>query len=220
MEIESDIFEFMKKTAQKIRTSTQKFIEIQDILDNVVVLSSGNACLIIEVEATNFPLLSKEEQDAKILSYSSLLNSLSFPIQIVVHSKRVDVSSYLKILENEITQCQNPLLKSHIKEYRDFIQELVTVNTVLDKKFYIVVSHSALEGGLGQGLETFTKTATAKLSIKGEAIHTQLKRVGLKARTLNKEELVKLFYEIYNGDYERINSVSENVEFPVVQTRS
>lgn len=207
----------MKKTAQKIRTSTQKFIEIQDIYDDVVLLSSGNACLIIEVEATNFPLLSKEEQDAKVLSYSSLLNSLSFPIQIVIHSKRVDISSYLKLLNDEIAESQNPLLKSHIKEYRDFIQELVTVNTVLDKKFYIVLSHSYLEAGLGQNTQNFGKTAKAKLFVKAESIHTQLGRLGLKARTLNKEELVKLFYEIYNGDYERINQISDNVEFPVVK---
>ncbi|MBI2028657.1 MAG: hypothetical protein HYT07_03535 [Candidatus Levybacteria bacterium] len=207
----------MKKTAQKIRTTTQKFIEIQDIIDNVVLLSSGNACLIIEVEATNFALLSKEEQDSKVLSYSSLLNSLSFPIQIVVLSKKVDISSYLKLLDDEITESQNPLLKSHIKQYRDFIQELVTINTVLDKKFYIVCSHSSLEAGLGQDQGSFFKTAKARLSIKGESIHSQLGRIGLQAKTLGKEDLVRLFYEIYNGEYEHINQAAGNFEFPIVK---
>ncbi len=206
----------MKKTAQKIRTSTQKFIEIQDIIEDVVMLS-GNACLVIEVTATNFALLSKEEQDSKVLSYSSLLNSLSFPIQIVVQSKRVDISSYIKLLDNEIMESQNSLLKNQIKLYRDFIQELVKVNTVLDKKFYIVCSYSSLEGGLGQDTQSFLRTAKAKLSIKGESIHSQLKRLGLKAKTLGKEELVKLFYEIYNGDYDRINQITDNVQFPIVK---
>ena len=76
----------MTKTVQKIQSTTQKFIEIQDITDSVVLLNSGNACSVIEVTAANFALLSKEEQDAKILSYGSLLNSLSFPIQIFTES--------------------------------------------------------------------------------------------------------------------------------------
>lgn len=207
----------MKKTAQKIRTSTQKFIEIEDIIDNVVLLSSGNACLIIEVTATNFALLSKEEQDAKVLSYSSLLNSLSFPIQIVVRSKKVDISSYLKLLDDEIMESQNQLFKNQIKQYRDFIQELVKVNTILDKKFYIVLTHSFLEGGIGQDKESFSRASKAKLSSKAESIHAQLKRINLLAKTLGKEDLVRLFYEIYNGEYEHINQVTDNVQFPVVK---
>lgn len=207
----------MKKTAQKIRTSTQQFIEIEDIIDNVVLLSSRNACLIIEVTATNFALLSKEEQDAKVLAYSSLLNSLSFPIQIVVRSRRVDISSYLKLLDDEIMESQNQLLKNQIKQYRDFVQELVKVNTVLDKKFYIVLTNSFFEGGIGQDKESFFRTSKVKLSSKADSVHTQLKRINLPAKTLGKEELVRLFYEIYNGTYEHINQVTDNVQFPVVK---
>lgn len=207
----------MKRTAQKIRTSTQQFIEIEDIIDNVVLLSSRNACLIIEVTATNFALLSKEEQDAKVLAYSSLLNSLSFPIQIVVRSRRVDISSYLKLLDDEIMESQNQLLKNQIKQYRDFVQELVKVNTVLDKKFYIVLTNSFLEGGIGQDKESFFRTSKVKLSSKADSVHTQLKRINLPAKTLGKEELVRLFYEIYNGTYEHINQATDNVQFPVVK---
>lgn len=207
----------MKRTAQKIRTSTQQFIEIEDIIDNVVLLSSRNACLIIEVTATNFALLSKEEQDAKVLAYASLLNSLSFPIQIVVRSKKVDISSYLKLLDDEIRESQNQLLKNQIKQYRDFIQELVKVNVVLDKKFYIVLTNSFLEGGIGQDKESFSRTSKVKLSSKADSIHTQLKRINLPAKTLGKEDLVRLFYEIYNGEYEHISQVTDNVQFPVVK---
>ena len=73
--------------------STQKFIEITNIADDIVISSGGNACLVIEVSATNFALLSPEEQDAKIYTYASLLNSLSFPIQIVIRSKKLDITN-------------------------------------------------------------------------------------------------------------------------------
>ena len=84
----------MAKAKQKAHSSTQKFTEIVDIIDNVVILEGGKACMIIEVTGTNFALLSQKEQDSKIFSYASLLNSLSFPLQILIRNKRVDISSY------------------------------------------------------------------------------------------------------------------------------
>ena len=125
----------MIKPAQRKKATTQKFTEIENIEENIVILSGKNACLIIEVNATNFALLSKEEQDTKIFSYASLLNSLSFPVQIFIRSKKLDISSYLKLLEAQSGQTQNQLLSTQIKLYGDFVRELVKVNTVLDKKF-------------------------------------------------------------------------------------
>src|SRR5438105_2044256 len=118
----------MKSSAPKSSASTQKFIEIKDIIGNIIVLSGGNACLIIEVKATNFALLSAEEQDAKIFAYASLLNSLSFSIQIVIRSKRLDISSYLKLLEDEKNSTANQALSRQIGLYKDFVSELVKVN--------------------------------------------------------------------------------------------
>lgn len=197
----------MKKSAKNSRSTTQKFIEIQDIVDNIVLLSSGNACLVIEVQATNFSLLSQEEQDVKVLSYSSLLNSLSFPIQVFIRSKKIDISSYLRQLDDEVAKSQNQLLREQIKLYKDFVQELIKVNTVLDKKFYIAIPYSGLEGG----------SAKSKLSSKAESLHAQLKRMNLPAGTLSREELVKLFHEIYNGDFEQINETVLGTKFPIVK---
>lgn len=197
----------MKKTAKNSKATTQKFIEIQDIIDNVVLLSSGNACLVIEVQATNFSLLSQEEQAIKVLAYSSLLNSLQFPIQVFIRSKKIDISSYLRQLDDEVAKSQNQLLVPQIKLYKDFVAELIKVNTVLDKKFYVAISYSGLEGG----------SAKSKLSSKAESLHAQLKRMNLPSKTLNKEELVKLFHEIYNGDFEQINEAMSGAKFPVVK---
>lgn len=196
----------MKKSARNTAT-TQKFIEIKDIADNIVLLSYGNACLIIEVQATNFSLLSKEEQDTRVFSYSALLNSLSFPIQVFIRSKKIDIASYLKLLDGEVEKSQNQLLKHQIKLYKDFVENLVKVNTVLDKKFYISIPYSALEGGI----------AGTKLYSKAESLHSQLKRMNLPSKTLNKEELIKLFHEIYNGDFDQINEITQGIQFPAIR---
>jgi hypothetical protein len=207
----------MKNSAQKTKATTQKFIEILDIVDDVVLLASGYACSVIEVKATNFALLSPEEQNVRVLSYSSLLNSLSFPIQVFIRSKKIDISSYIRLLDDESKKSQNELLKNHIKLYAAFVQELVKVNAVLDKKFYIAIPYSGLEGGIGMDQNDFYLSAKAKLATKAEGLHAMLRRMNLAAKTLGKEELVRLFHEIYNGDIEQIDQIAQNIKYPIVK---
>lgn len=198
----------MKKTAQK-GASTQKFIEIESIQGNIAYFLGGSAALAIEVTATNFALLSKEEQEAKIASYVAFLNSLSFPVQIFIRNKQLDISSYLKLLETQETNEQNPLVKERIRLYREFVGNLVKVNMVLDKNFYIVVSYSFLEKGIGaaaasvksKGISSdFADNARAALHTKAQAIQSQLQSLNLKTKVLGQNELMQLFYEAYNGD--------------------
>ena len=214
----------MSKTAQKKNATTQKFIEIERVDEDVAILSDKHACLIIEVNATNFALLSKEEQDTKIFSYAALLNSLSFPIQIFIRSKKLDISAYLRLLESQAQQSQNQLLSSQIRLYRDFVKELVKVNTVLDKKFYIVLSHSSLERGVSAVRNTknsvpidFVSSSKTTLHSKAESVLSQLARLNLRAKTLPKDELIKLFYEIYNGDTVETNQISDELHTPIVR---
>lgn len=218
----------MKDSAQKIHSTTQKFTEIIDIVDDIILLSGNNACSIIEVRATNFALLSLEEQNTKIYSYASLLNSLSFPIEIIIRSKKLDVSSYLKLLDNEAKNTQNEMLASQIKLYRDFVQELVKVNIVLDKNFYICIPYSYLEKGAAtvaanatvkkqSGKNSFIEEARASLHTKLDTIHAQLARLSLGAKTLEKEELVKLYYELYNDAHIETNQITENIKTAVVR---
>src|ERR1035437_2545217 len=144
----------MKAPARNL-PSTQGFIGIKDIVDDIVIQEGGCACLVIEVSATNFALLSPEEQDGKIYAYASLLNSLSFPIQIVIRSKKLDITNYLKLLDVEKDKTQNTALAKQIGLYRDFVKELVKVNTVLDKKFYVIIPYSSLEKGASGAKDAF-----------------------------------------------------------------
>lgn len=214
----------MKNAALKLN-STQKFIEITDVYEDIVILTSGNACIIIEVEATNFDLQSPEEQDAKIYAYSALLNSLSFPIQIIARSKLVNIANYLESLDFEAKKTQNPALNKQILLYKNFVSELVKMNTVLDKKFYIVTSYSSLEKGVMGAQQTVSKNksdafslqAKSALHSKAEAIHAQLRRVGLKAETLQKDKIIKLFYDIFNDGVMDSVHLTEHIKTGVVK---
>ncbi len=214
------------------KSSTQQFTEIDDIIDEVVLLKNGSACSIIEITASNFALLSKRDQDTKIFSYAAFLNSLTYPVQILIRNKRVDVTSYLKLLEEQEGKTTNPLLVRQIQLYRQFIHEMVKINVVLNKTFYVIVSYSPLEGGVA-GVATSGKNISSRdahimnaqksLRSKTEAMHGQVRRFAMSTKTLEKKDLVKLFFEIFNesaeGEFDT-SHVDENLKAVFVKSNS
>ncbi len=226
-------------TPTPIRSTTQTHLDIEDITQDLLILKDGSAALVITTTALNFGLLSEQEQDATIYAYGSLLNSLTFPIQIVIRSSRKDVSSYLILLDRAYEKQTNPLLKKLMQNYRVFIQETVKEQNVLDKKFYIVIPFSSLELGIKSSISNLPsvlpsktkralpfpkeyilqKAQTALLPKKVHLIRL-LARLGLKARQLTTQELIQLFFEIYNPDLStgvRL-APSQEYESPLVQS--
>lgn len=214
--------------AQKIHATTQKFTEIVDFADDIVMLEGGNACMIIEITASNFALLSKREQDSRIFSYAGLLNSLSFPIQILIRNRRMDISSYIHELEEQITNTKNQQLAAYVEYYAAFVKEMVTVNVVLNKSFYIIVPFSSLEMGVTgatQGQQKkqsqkdeFIESARKILSNKANALLGQLQKFATSAKVLEKEDLIKLYYEIYNEDTEvNIDQMQAGADAPFIK---
>ena len=178
--------------------------------------------MVLQTSSVNFGLLSEEEQDSTIYAYAALLNSLSFPIQILVRSQKKDVTSYLNILKDAQQKQTNTLLKNKIKSYRAFVETTVKEGNVLDKKFYIIIPFSHLELGVatavkksfklgkskkapspassGFSTEFIVKKALTTLRPKRDHVFRQFARLGLKIRQLNTKELIQLFYSIYNPD--------------------
>lgn len=193
----------VQKPTSPIKSSTQNFTEIEDVKDDVLLLKDFSAAIVIGVGAVNFWLLSAEEQTSIIYAYSSLLNSLSFPIQILILSKKMDISSYLEYLESKITENKDPLMKTRLGSYKEFIKSIVKKNSVLEKKFYFVVPFSPLElgiSGAAGGLKKEYVIARAKTSLypKRDHLLRLLAKIGLRATVLQKQELTELFYNLYN----------------------
>ncbi len=194
-----------------IRASTQSFTEIIDVQGDLVLFADGSVALVVATTAVNFGLLSEKEQDAIIYAYAGLLNSLSFPIQIIIQTKHKDISAYLKLLEDQEKREKNPKLVKSIHGYRLFVASMVKEKDVLDKKFYIVIPFSHLELGSSPSVLFGTKSsglpynksyiyerAQTVLLPKRDHIVRLLARVGLHATQLTSEQLMKLFFSMYN----------------------
>lgn len=195
-------------TSAPIKATTQEFLDIEDICDDLILLRDGSAALLLETHAVNFGLLAEEEQDALIYAYASLLNSLSFPLQIVILSKRMDISSYIEAVSNEEERQTNGIIKDRLRHYREFIVSIVKENRVLEKKFYLVIPFYAIELGVKGAVgkkkrlpfpkDYLISRARTSLLPKRDHLLRQLSRIGLKGKQLTTQELVELFYNIYN----------------------
>jgi hypothetical protein len=195
-----------------IRSSTQLFTEIETIDHGIVMYTDGSCSMVMSATAVNFGLLSEKEQDAIIYAYAGLLNSLSFPIEILIRTQHKDVTAYLQTLEDREKKQKNPKLATAIHGYRLFVAATVKEKDVLDKKFYLVIPFSYLELGVSanvllggskkRGLpypkSYIFERALTVLTPKGDHVIRLLNRIGLQAKQLTNEQLTRLFYEIYN----------------------
>lgn len=197
----------------KSTPSTQQHLDIEDIQDDLVILKSGNISLVIETDSLNFELLSEEEQDARILSFASLLNSVKFPMQIVVRTERADVNDYLDRLNSQREQQISEALKRQMEIYIKFIRNLTVKTDVLNKRFFVVIpkrfavsksSTSLIDNILGKKQEPdySSNLASAKEDLypKRDLILKQFKKIGINAWQLKNDDLVQLYYDIYDPD--------------------
>lgn len=194
--------------------STQDHLDVDDVINDIVILSDGSACLVLEVSAVNFGLLSEREQDATIYAYAQLLNSLTFSIQIVVLSRRKDISAYIEKLDAHLAKITTPKVKEQLTKYRDFVKAIVRQGNVLDKKFYISIPFSSLELGITSSLkslggksakrrlpkEYIVDRAITNLSPKRDHLLRLLARIGVKGRQLSSPELLQIFFDSYNPE--------------------
>jgi hypothetical protein len=197
------------------KATTQEHLSIEDITHDLIILKDGSAALVMEVSAINFNLLSEQEQDSIVYSYAGLLNSLSFPIQILIRSQQKDISNYLKLLKSQESKQINPINKNRITLYREFVEKLVKERNVLDKKFYVIIPFSSIELGITPSTISPVAKKPAKLPYdknyiiqkalnnlepKRDHLLRQFTHLNLSPKQLNTQELIQLFYNIYNPD--------------------
>jgi len=224
-----------------IKGSTQDHLPIEDVVDGIVLLKDGACASVMQISSVNFDLLSEPEQSALVMAYGGILNSLNFPIQIVIRSSVKDVSVYLKRLVDAEGKQTNPLLKERIKFYRKFVEDTVKRNDVLSKTFYVIVRFSTVELGLKNAgkfdyksilgpqknrtslpfpKEYILEKAKASLEPKIDHLIRLFSRLGLEIKPLDNNKLIELFYKIYNEEIEASQKL-ENFDYntPVVSTK-
>jgi hypothetical protein len=182
-------------------SSTQQFLEIEEIKEGVLVLRGRQVRGVLMVSSQNFALKSEEEQQAIIFQFQSFLNSLDFPLQISIQSRRLNITGYLDFLKELETNQQNELLKKQTEDYRLFVERLIMGGSIMAKNFFVTVPFSFFEvvdGGkpklTGSLSEEEFQRMKNQLWQRMEYVALGLRRAGLQVVPLNTEELIELLW--------------------------
>lgn len=216
------------KAAPKPGPSVQRYLDIAEIKDGAVVLKDGSMRAVLLVSSINFSLKSEDEQQAIINEYVAFLNSLDFPLQVVIQSRRLNIDSYIQRLSETEKTLTNELLRIQIADYRNFVQELVTIGQIMQKQFFVVVPYSATadkrKGFFERLSELFYPSYSVQLAEERfqrqkqdlyqrvDAVAGQLMSMGLKSAALDTQGLIELYYRAYNPelyDTEKMADVSK-----------
>ncbi len=196
------------------KSSTQQYVDVDEIRDGVVILKNGSLRGILLVSSLNFDLKSSDEQEGIILQYQNFLNSLDFPVQMVVSSRRLNIEPYLTLLSAREKEQENDLLRFQISGYKKFVKELTESSSIMSKYFYVVVPFSAVEderGGLKDKLFGLFKSKEAvenrpelfqtyrsQLLQRVGHVTAALSATGVHVTMLQTEEVIELLYNSYN----------------------
>lgn len=199
--------------------ATQEFVPIQEVRDGVVILKDGSMRAVVLASSLNFSLKSDEERNAIIMQFQDFLNSLDFPIQISIESRRLDIRPYIALLEEQYKKQMNDLMKIQTREYIDFIKTFTDSTNIMTKSFFIIVSYDPAILDVKNVSLPFMKrpttTAAEQKQASFEENRTQLEqrvsvveqglvRCGIRVIRLGTEEVIELFYKIFNpGEMEK-----------------
>jgi hypothetical protein len=194
--------------------STQDFVPIRDIRGNVVVLKNGQMCMILLASSINFALKSLDEQQAILGQFQAFLNTIDFSLQFYIQSRRLNIEPYLaQLLEREPLQ-DNDLMRIQLREYMEFIRTFTAEVDVMSKNFFVVIPYTPTQidfsGNIGAvfGMKRDAVIEDSKfeehrmqLEQRVALVEQGLARIGVRTIALQNEELVELYYHIFNpGD--------------------
>lgn len=216
-------------------SSTQRYLPFSQIRDNVIIMKDDSARLVMRCSTVNFLLKNTDEQDSIIISFQRFLNSLDFPIQILVRSKKLDIDSYLNNLNDKALKQKNPLLQNQTYEYIEYLRKLIEVAQIMKKEFYIILPYdleenkSVKDDSIAWVFKTFWKSINWWQSLlkirtqiknfsklkkglyaRSNSVKTGLENVWLRADILNKQELVSFLTEYYNPSLDSLVKMWKN----------
>ena len=196
--------------------STKKYLDIGEIKGDVVIMKDGTLRAVLLASSINFALKSEEEQKAIISGYVQFLNSLEYPLQIVIQSRRLKVEQYIDSLKKQEKIQTNELLKMQIADYRQFVGELIELGDIMSKKFYIVIPYDPASNsrkGFFDRIKTVISPAVSvrlkekkflerkrDLMLRVERVATGLQSMGVQTVQLDTQSLIELYYNAYNPD--------------------
>lgn len=215
-----------KKLAKsKPGPATQRYLDIAEIREDMVILKDGTVRAVLMVSSINFALKSEDEQQALIASYMQFLNGLDHPLQVVIQSRKMNIDTYVNALAEQHRLQTNELLRMQIQDYIAFVKQLVDLGQIMSKRFFVVIPYDPLTNKQRNFIYRLTNALTpvSVLKLKGKQyeerkrelskrvdyISGQLASMGLLAPRLDTQGLIELYYRAYNPEVAEVQSAAD-----------
>lgn len=183
------------------KTSAREQINIKGVQDGILMLPHNQYRVVLEVSSVNFELKSEDEQDALIDTYEGFLNSLPCALQVIVRIRELDMTKYLADLNNRLKDEQEEIYQAQIRNYSEFVNDLVANNRILSRHFYVVIPYTA---------DDFV-TAKEQLIVNSDIVSKGFTRLGMRTRQLGSLEILDLFQSFYNPAQAKNQPITERV---------
>ncbi len=199
----------------RTENATQGFVPVKDIKDGVVILKNGQMCMLLLASSINFAFKSREEQEAILSNFQALLNTLDFSLQIYIQSRRLDIRPYINLLLERESLQSNDLMRIQLREYIEFVRTFTHDVDIMSKNFFVVIPYTPSFGNVRKGFSSFLGGGGEKKEAQVEAkfgedriqleqrvsvVAQGLARIGVKSVPLGTEELIELYYHIFNPE--------------------
>ncbi len=204
------------KPQQPKAPATQRFLDVAEVRDDLVILKDGSVRAVVLVSSINFALKSEDEQQAIIQGYTQFLNGLDHPIQIIVQSRKMNIDDYVKRMKEAEENLKNELLRGQMNDYIQFVQQIVGDGEIMSKRFYLVIPYdpgaSQKKGFWERFKEVIMPLIRITLDEKSLARRKEemnqrtshviggLSSMGLSGIRLDTQGLIELLYDAYNPE--------------------
>lgn len=210
-------------------TPSQEFVPVKEVRDGIVILKDGTLCAVVLVSSINLSLKSYDEQRATLLQFQNFLNTLDFPIQIVIQSRRYDIRPYLVMLEDRLKSQTEQLLQVQTREYIEFIRSFTDSVNIMRKSFFVVIPYIppvlTQKKGVGRLLSFLQKKEATdaqstndfeeermQLEERIGVVDQGLTRLGLRIAQLGTQEVIELYYKTFNPGETTSQAAPENAK--------
>ncbi len=209
------------------KAATQDFVSVRDIKSNVVIKKDGQMVMVLLASSINFALKSLDEQKAILMQFQNFLNTLDFTLQIYIQSRRLNIGPYLEFIGGLQDKQSNSLMETQLREYMEFIRTFTSSVDVMSKNFFVVIPYSPAKISISKGLTGLFTPGQMSTSLPNDmkfeeqkvqleqrvsVVTEGLARVGVRTITLETDDLVELFYHIYNpGDQTGAAPIVDNI---------
>ncbi len=215
-----------RKDTKKL--STQRMLPVAEVRNNTIVLKNGGLRAILAIEALNFNLKSETEQQGIIAGYGSFVNTITFPLQIVIRSTKTNSDDYLKQVHDIGEKQTNELLKNQTLSYVAFMQKLIEMADIMEKRFYVIVPVDHIDRRKTVFEQFFDwlhpddsasnasvrshefGSASGRLTERVDLVSSGLTNIGLHVKRLTTRDLIEVLYQTYNPKTSQIQKMPKD----------